>query len=264
MPEQSTPLSGMTGAAVDIGDVREGEQGGAAFEPKSCPIESEKIPITTIYRPDLMPDRVEGSIAPVVEYDMTSVPVSLPKPPSDRQRKFSRQRMGAISANQLEYLKIALDSKPTGARESFLRPETYDACQPIKDANRAFLSPDRASRSIGGAEITCSRLTADEARDIPQDAVPDTAMVDLVRRLMFRALTQAKENPPLPPNPTRAEQNDHDKGVPVYSYHDKSGIVPFGMIPQYMEREKQIMKANTSEKEEWQDSSPVFHCPRRL
>ena len=26
-----------------------------------------------------MPDRVEGSIAPVVEYDMTSVPVALPK-----------------------------------------------------------------------------------------------------------------------------------------------------------------------------------------
>ena len=78
MPEQSTPLSGMTGAAVDIGDVREGEQGGAAFEPKSCPIESEKIPITTIYRPDLMPDRVEGSIAPVVEYDMTSVPSRFP------------------------------------------------------------------------------------------------------------------------------------------------------------------------------------------
>ena len=73
-------------------------------------------------------------------------------------------------------------------------------------------------------------------------------MVDLVRRLMFRALTQAKENPPLPPNPTSAEMNDHDKGVPVYSYHDKSGVVPFAMIPQHMEREKQIMKANTSEK----------------
>ena len=64
-----------------------------------------------------MPDRVEGSIARVVEYDMTSVPVSLTKfdvpglatdvddsihgrvvaatclPPSDRQRKFSRQRL---------------------------------------------------------------------------------------------------------------------------------------------------------------------------
>ena len=75
MPEQSAPLSAMRGAAGDIGDVREDEQAGAAYDPKSCPIQSEKIPITTIYRPDLMPDRVEGSIAPVVEYDMTSVPV---------------------------------------------------------------------------------------------------------------------------------------------------------------------------------------------
>ena len=79
MPEQSTPLSGMTGVAVDIKDVRENEQVNAGYDPKSCPIQSEKIPITTIYRPDLMPDRVEGSIAPVVEYDMVSVPVSLSK-----------------------------------------------------------------------------------------------------------------------------------------------------------------------------------------
>ena len=75
MPEQSTP----TGVKVDVADVREEAQDGAAFDPKSCPIQSEKIPITTVYRPDLMPDRVEGSIAPVVEYDMTSVPVALPK-----------------------------------------------------------------------------------------------------------------------------------------------------------------------------------------
>ena len=75
MPEQSTP----TGVKVDIADVREEAQDSAAFDPKSCPIQSEKIPITTVYRPDLMPDRVEGSIAPVVEYDMTSVPVALPK-----------------------------------------------------------------------------------------------------------------------------------------------------------------------------------------
>ena len=114
--------------------------------------------------------------------------------------------------------------------------------------NKAFLTSDRALRSVGGEEITCSRLTAREAREIPLDAVPDTAMVELVKRLMFRALTQARENPPLPVNPTRAEQNDHDKGVPVYTYHDKSGIVPFRMIPGYMEREKRLMKANTSEK----------------
>ena len=82
MPEQSTPLSGMRGATVDISDVRENQQVNADYDPKSCPIQSEKIPITTIYRPDLMPDRVEGSIAPIVEYDMDSVdsvPVSLPK-----------------------------------------------------------------------------------------------------------------------------------------------------------------------------------------
>ena len=51
-------------------------------------------------------------------------------------------------------------------------------------------------------------------------------MVDLVKRLMFRTLTQAKEHPPLPQNASKAEQNDHEKGVPVYSYCDcdKSGL----------------------------------------
>ena len=49
MPEQSTPLSGMTGVKVDIADVREEVQGGAAFDPKSCPIQFEKIPITAVY-----------------------------------------------------------------------------------------------------------------------------------------------------------------------------------------------------------------------
>ena len=43
-------------------------------------------------------------------------------------------------------------------------------------------------------------------------------MVDLVKRLMFRTLTQAKEYPPLLLNASKAEVNDHEKGVPVYSY----------------------------------------------
>ena len=69
-----------------------------------------------------------------------------------------------------------------------------------------------------GRRFTCSRLTTEQARGIPQDAVPDAAMVDLVKRLMFRTLTQAKEYPPLLLNASKAEVNDHEKGVPVYSY----------------------------------------------
>ena len=204
MPEQSTPLSGMRGATVDISDVRENQQVNADYDPKSCPIQSEKIPITTIYRPDLMPDRVEGSIAPIVEYDMDSVdsvPVSLPKfdvpglnaevddtirgravaatclPPSDRQRKYSRRRMGTIAANQLQCLRVALDKVPHQASESFLHPETYDSCQPIADANDAFKTDVRSIRSINGEDVACYRLTNERARVIPASAVPDTAMM---------------------------------------------------------------------------------------
>ena len=143
---------------------------------------------------------------------------------------------------------MALDSVSPNATESFLRPETYDACQTILDANDAFGTDGRSARSIGGDDVVCCRLTADKARAIPKSAVPDGAMVDLVRRLMFRAITQAKEYPSVPMNASRAEQNDHEKGVPVHSYHDRSGIVPFQMIAGYMEREKQIMRANASEK----------------
>ena len=260
MPEQSTPLSGMKGATVDISDVRENQQVNAAYDPKSCPIQSEKIPITTIYMPDLMPDRAEGSIAPIVEYDMDSVPVSLPKfdvpglnaevddsirgravaatclPPSDRQRKYSRRRMGTRCLIRLQL-------------ESFLRPETYDSCQPIADANDAFKTDARSVRSIKGEDVVCYRLTNERARVIPTNAVPDTAMIDLVKRLMFRAVTQAKEYPPLPNNATRAEQNDQEKGIPVYSYYDRNGIVPFDLIAGYMERERQFMRANAGEKD---------------
>ena len=272
MPEQSTPLSGMRGVTVDISDVRENQQVNAAYDPKSCPIQSEKIPITTIYRPDLMPDRAEGSIAPIVEYDMDSAPVSLPKfdvpglnaevddsirgravaatclPPSDRQRKYSRRRVGTIAANQLQCLRVALDKVPPHASESFLRPETYDSCQPIADANDAFKTDARSVRSIRGEEVVCYRLANEKARVIRTSAVPDTAMVDLVKRLMFRAITQAKEYSPIGTNATRAEQNDHEKGIPVYSYYDRNGIVPFDLIAGYMEREKQIMRANAGEK----------------
>ena len=160
MPEQSAPLSAMRGAAGDIGDVREDEQAGAAYDPKSCPIQSEKIPITTIYRPDLMPDRVEGSIYRSrgrIRYDIgarlqSSTCLGSPRmwtilstaalwlKPACRPAIVSANSLDSgwerFSANQLEYLRMALDSKPAVARESFLRPETYDACQPINDANQ--------------------------------------------------------------------------------------------------------------------------------
>ena len=75
------------------------------------------IQLTTIHRPDLMPDRVEGSIVPVVQYEMNSEPIALPEfaapglemagdesiqgrivsasclPPTAKQRKFSRSRL---------------------------------------------------------------------------------------------------------------------------------------------------------------------------
>ena len=66
---------------------------------------------------------------------------------------------------------------------------------------------------------------------------------------MFRAITQAKEYPPITNNATRAEQNDHEKGIPVYSYYGKNGIVPFDLIAGYMERERQFMRANAGEKD---------------
>ena len=100
---------------------------------------------------------------------MDSVPVSLPKfdvpglnaevddsirgravaatclPPSDRQRKYSRRRMGTRCLIRLQL-------------ESFLRPETYDSCQPIADANDAFKTGGRSVRSINGEDVVCYRL----------------------------------------------------------------------------------------------------------
>eukprot|EP00439_Symbiodinium_sp_Y106_P043395 s7574_g5.t1 len=215
----------MTGVAVDIKDVRENEQVNAGYDPKSCPIQSEKIPITTIYRPDLMPDRVEGSIAPVVEYDMVSVPVSL--------SKFDVPGLNT----EVVTLSTAVWWQPRACPRAIASASSLAA-----DWERLLLTNSSVF------EWRLIRLTADKARAIPKSAVPDGAMVDLVRRLMFRAITQAKEYPSVPMNASRAEQNDHEKGVPVHSYHDRSGIVPFQMIAGYMEREKQIMRANASEK----------------
>ena len=84
---------------------------------------------------------------------------------------------------------------------------------PGLDARRVFETADTRNRSIGRSNVECSRLTASQAQQ--------PMMLCLVRRLlMFRAITQAKEHPPLPVgnNPRRQEVIDHEKGVPVYSF----------------------------------------------
>ena len=154
--------------------------------------------------------------------------------------------LSRIAANQLEYLHKGLFMKPGkgGAHESFLRPETHDECRNILDASRVFKTADTRNRSIGRKNVACNRLITGQAQQISPATVPDDAMVNLVRRLMFRAITQAKEHPPIPVDDNPRKQIDHGKRVPVYSFYDASGIVPFDLIPQYMDRERQFMRAN--------------------
>ncbi|CAE7831611.1 unnamed protein product [Symbiodinium sp. CCMP2592] len=232
----------------------------AAIDPKTCRIEGPGIKATTIHRPDQMPERGLESISPIVEYEMTSVPVALPEfvvpgldmgiddsvhgrlvsatclPPTDEQRKYSRRRFAMISSNQSMYLNVALHSKPEkGDYDSFLRPETYKECRDINDAARAYNAREERIRSIGGASINCSRLLIDDAQNIPAAAIPDEAMTDLVRKLMNTL--------PVPKKGT----DDRVRGIPLYSYFDSSGIIAFDIIPMYVEREREYMKANAGE-----------------
>ena len=57
--------------------------------------------------------------------------------------------------------------------------------------------------------VACNRLITGQAQQISPATVPDDAMVNLVRRLMFRAITQAKEHPPIPvdDNPRKADRS---------------------------------------------------------
>ncbi|CAE7374142.1 unnamed protein product, partial [Symbiodinium sp. CCMP2592] len=192
----------------------------AANDPKKYRIEGPGIKATTIHRPDQMPQRGIDSISPIVQYEMNSVPVALPEfvvpgldvavddsvngrlvaatclPPTDEQRKYSRHRFAMFSSNQTMYLNVALHKKPAqGDHDSFLRPETYEECRDIHDAGRAYSAREQQSRSIGGSTITCNRLLNDDAQSIPPARVPDEAMTNLVRKLMFRVVTQTKEYP---------------------------------------------------------------------
>ncbi|CAE7764640.1 GABBR2 [Symbiodinium sp. CCMP2592] len=139
---------------------------------------------------------------------------------------------------------VALHKKPEeGDYDSPLRPETYEECRDINDAVRAYNAREERIRSIGGTSITCSRLLIDDAQKIPAAAIPDEAMTNLVRKLMFRVLTQTKE---YPSNADQSKKGSDDRvrGIPLYSYLDSSGIIAFNIIPMYM---REYMKAKAGE-----------------
>ncbi|CAE7237318.1 unnamed protein product [Symbiodinium sp. CCMP2592] len=264
-------LSGARGPDVDI-DPASTAADQAANDPRNCRIEGPGIKATTIHRPDQMPERGIDSIAPIVQYEMTSVPIALPDfvvpgldmgiddsvhgrlvsatclPPTDEQRKFSRRRFAMISSSQTGYLNEALHKKPEkGDHDSFLRRESYEDCREIHSAVLAYNAKEAKYRSIGGTSVSCSRLLIDDAQNIPPATIPDAGMINLVRKLLFRVLTQTKEYPTATGDRSQNRPQDQERGVPLYSYFDQSGIIAFGIIPMYMEREREYMKASAGE-----------------
>ncbi|CAE7345631.1 unnamed protein product [Symbiodinium sp. CCMP2592] len=271
MPAQSAVLSGARGPEIDI-DPASTTADQAANDPRNCRIEGPGIKATTIHRPDQLPERGIDSIAPIVQYEMTSVPIALPDfvvpgldmgiddsvhgrlvsatclPPTDEQRKYSRRRFAMLSSNQTVYLDTALHKKPLqGEYDSFLRPESYEDCREIHEAVRAYNAKEATYRSIGGTSVTCSRLLIDDAQNIPAARIPDAGMISLVRKLLFRVLTQTKEYPSSTAVKAQNRPQDQERGVPLYSFLDQSGIIAFDVIPLYMEREREYMKANAGE-----------------
>ncbi|CAE7806513.1 JNK [Symbiodinium sp. CCMP2592] len=271
MVAQGAALSGARGPEVDI-DPASTTADQAANDPRNCRIEGPGIKATTIHRPDQLPERGIDSIAPIVQYEMTSVPIALPDfvvpgldmgiddsvhgrlvsatclPPTDEQRKYSRRRFAMLSSNQTVYLGMALHKKPLkGEHDSFLRPESYEDCREIHEAVRAYNAKEATYRSIGGTSVSCSRLLIDDAQNIPAARIPDAGMISLVRKLLFRVLTQTKERPSSNAVGAQNRPQDKERGVPLYSFLDQSGIIAFDVIPMYMEREREYMKANAGE-----------------
>ncbi|CAE6971381.1 unnamed protein product, partial [Symbiodinium sp. CCMP2592] len=242
MVAQGAVLSGARGPDIDI-DPTSTTADQAANDPRNFRIEGPGIKATTIHRPDQMPERGIDSIAPIVQYEMTSVPIALTDfvipgldmgiddsvhgrlvsatclPPTDEQRKYSRRRFAMLSSNQTVYLNVALHKKPVkGDHDSFLRPESYEDCREINDAVRHTML-----------------------------RIPDAGMINLVRKLMFRVLTQTKEYPSATAVRAQNRPQDQERGIPLYSHFDQSGIIASDVIPMYMEREREYMKANAGE-----------------
>ncbi|CAE7039205.1 GABBR2 [Symbiodinium sp. CCMP2592] len=230
MVAQGAALSGARGPDIDI-DPASTTADQAANDPRNFRIEGPGIKATTIHRPDQMPERGVDSIAPIVQYEMTSVPIALTDfvvpgldmgiddsvhgrlvsatclPPTDEQRKYSRRRFAMLSSNQTE----------------------------------------AKFRSVGGTSVSCSRLLIDDAQNIPAARIPDAGMINLVRKLLFRVLTQTKEYPSATAERTQNRPQDQERGIPLYSRFDQSGIIAFDVIPMYTEREREYMKANAGE-----------------
>ncbi|CAE7787792.1 GABBR2 [Symbiodinium sp. CCMP2592] len=271
MVAQGAVLSGARGPDIDI-DPASTTADQAANDPRNFRIEGPGIKATTIHRPDQMPERGIDSIAPIVQYEMTSVPIALTDfvipglnmgiddsvhgrlvsatclPPTDEQRKYSRRRFAMLSSTQTVYLNVALHKKPVkGDHDSFLRPESYEDCREINDAVRAYNAKEAKFRSVGGTSVSCSRLLIDDAQNIPAARIPDAGMINSVRKLMFRVLTQTKEYPSATAVRAQNRPQDQERGIPLYSHFDQSGIIAFGVIPMYMEREREYMKANAGE-----------------
>ncbi|CAE6936887.1 GIP [Symbiodinium sp. CCMP2592] len=271
MVAQGAVLSGARGPDIDI-DPASTTADQAANDPRNFRIEGPGIKATTIHRPDQMPERGIDSIAPIVQYEMTSVPIALTDfvtpgldmgiddsvhgrlvsatclPPTDEQRKYSRRRFAMLSSNQTVYLNVALHKKPVkGDHDTFLRPESYEDCREINDAVRAYNAKEAKFRSVGGTSVSCSRLLIDDAQNIPAARIPDAGMINLVRKLMFRVLTQTKEYPSATAERAQNRPQDQERGIPLYSRFDQSGIIAFDVIPMYMEREREYMKANAGE-----------------
>ncbi|CAE7233872.1 unnamed protein product [Symbiodinium sp. CCMP2592] len=246
MPAQGAVLSGARGPDVDI-DPASTTADQAANDPRNCRIEGPGIKATTIHRPDQLPERGIDSIAPIVQYEMTSVPIALPDFVVPDRTPHGR-RFAMLSSNQTVYLNMALHKKPVkGDYDSFLRPESYEDCREIHEAVRAYNAKEAKYRSVGGTSVSCSRLLIDDAQNIPAARIPDAGMISLVRKLLFRVLTQTKEYPSATAVRTQNRPQDQERGVPLYSYLDQSGIIAFGVIPMYMEREREYMKANAGE-----------------
>ncbi|CAE7541323.1 JNK [Symbiodinium sp. CCMP2592] len=271
MVAQGAALSGARGPDIDI-DPASTTADQAANDARNFRIEGPGIKATTIHRPDQMPERGVDSIAPIVQYETTSVPIALTDfvvpgldmgiddsvhgrlvsatclPPTDEQRKYSRRRFAMLSSNQTVYLNVALHKKPVkGDHDSFLRPESYEDCREIHDAVRAYNAKEAKFRSVGGTSVSCSRLLIDDAQNIPAARIPDAGMINLVRKLLFRVLTQTKEYPSATAERTQNRPQDQERGIPLYSRFDQSGIIAFDVIPMYMEREREYMKANAGE-----------------
>ncbi|CAE7775567.1 unnamed protein product [Symbiodinium sp. CCMP2592] len=256
MVAQGAALSGARGLDIDI-DPASTTADQAANDPRNFRIEGPGIKATTIHRPDQMPERGVDSIAPIVQYEMTSVPIALTDfvvPGLDMgiddsvHGRLAPICYAVLESDGVQYLNVALHKKPVkGDHDSFLRPESYEDCGEINDAVRVYNAKEAKFRSVGGTSVSCSRLLIDDAQNIPAARIPDAGMINLVRKLLFRVLTQTKEYPSATAERTQNRPQDQERGIPLYSRFDQSGIIAFDVIPMYMEREREYMKANAGE-----------------